>query len=310
MPSTSAIWLPSRSGRTAASSSWACSRAIRTSSSSYVRGQPLGLALVAGGAVRAGQLVQPRQQRSGVGDVAAHGRVGPLAVAVAVEAQVQLDQPGDRLDRVLVEAQRLEPLGRQLGADHLVVVEADAAAVLEPAGRRLADVVQQRGQPQHEVGPGHRVRPGRPAAPPARSPAPARSASARRRPCAGGARRSPARSAGSSGSTCSARPVSTSSAQPARGIGAPAAASPARPGPARPRRWRSARPSRSSPRRPRGPRANPSWETNRAARIIRSGSSANDSCGVPGVRSTPRGRSVRPSYGSTKLSDGSRRPSR
>ena len=41
-------------------------------------GEPLGLARVAGGAVRAGQPVQPRQQRAGVGDVAAHGRVGPL----------------------------------------------------------------------------------------------------------------------------------------------------------------------------------------------------------------------------------------
>ena len=37
-----------------------------------------------------------------------------------------------------------------------MVVERDAAAVLEPAGGRLADVVQQGGQPQHEVGTGDR----------------------------------------------------------------------------------------------------------------------------------------------------------
>ena len=67
-----------------------------------VVGRELGrLAPVAGGAVRAGQLVQPGQQRTGVGDVAAHRRVGPLAPAVPVEAQVQRDQLGDVGDDVL-----------------------------------------------------------------------------------------------------------------------------------------------------------------------------------------------------------------
>ena len=96
--------------------------------------------------------MQPGQQRPGVGDVPAHRRVGPLAPAVAVEAQVQEDQPGDVLDDVLGVPQRLQPGRGQLRADHLVVVEADPAARLEPPGRRLADVVQQRGQPQHQVG--------------------------------------------------------------------------------------------------------------------------------------------------------------
>ena len=40
-------------------------------------GQPRGLALVARGAVGPGQPVQPLEQRAGVGDVAAHGGVGP-----------------------------------------------------------------------------------------------------------------------------------------------------------------------------------------------------------------------------------------
>ena len=66
---------------------------------------------------------------------------------------MQLDQPGHVVDDVLREAQRLQPLAGQLGADHLVVVEGDAAARLEPPGLRLADVVHQRGQPQHEVRP-------------------------------------------------------------------------------------------------------------------------------------------------------------
>ena len=151
------------------------------------------------------------------------------------------------------------------------------AAVLEPAGRRLADVVQQRGQAQHQVGPGHRLR------------------RAVRRPlqrdrllehgervlvdvlvpvvlvdlqlAAPAARAAPA----------SARPVSTSSAQAGPRRGRAAAAWRTRRAPARPRRSRAGRPSRSSPPRPPAPRRTPSWAANRAARIIRSGSSANDS---------------------------------
>ena len=47
--------------------------------------------------------------------------------------------------------QRRQPLAHQLGADHLVVVEGHPPARLVPPRRRLADVVQQRGQPQHQV---------------------------------------------------------------------------------------------------------------------------------------------------------------
>ncbi len=101
--------------------------------------------------------MQALEQRAGVGDVPAHGRVGPRTLAVAVEAQVQLGQPGHGRDRRLVEPQLLQPLGDELRADHLVVVEAHAAARLEPARPRLADVVQQRGQPEHQVRTGHRA---------------------------------------------------------------------------------------------------------------------------------------------------------
>ena len=58
----------------------------------------------------------------------------------------------DRGDRVVVEAQRAQPLARELGADDVVVVEAHRAARLEPAGGGLADVVQQRGEAHDEVG--------------------------------------------------------------------------------------------------------------------------------------------------------------
>jgi hypothetical protein len=46
-----------------------------------------------GSCSRPGSACAAAEQRPGVADVAAHGRVGPLAVAVAVEAQVQLDEP-------------------------------------------------------------------------------------------------------------------------------------------------------------------------------------------------------------------------
>ena len=54
-----------------------------------------------------------------------------------------------------------------------------------------------------------------------------------------------------------------------------------------------------------GSTSNPSCAANRAARIIRSGSSENDSCGVPGVRSTPAARSSRPPNGSSNRRSGS-----
>ena len=58
--------------------------------------QPLGLAPVAGRAVGPGEHVQPVELVAGVPDVAAHRRVGPLPAAVAVEPQVQLDEPSRR----------------------------------------------------------------------------------------------------------------------------------------------------------------------------------------------------------------------
>ncbi len=151
------ICSPSSSGRMAASSSASISRAMRASRSSYVRASRAALRALRVVESDRVSLCRREQQRAGVGDVPADGRVGPLARAVAVEAQVQLDQPRHRLHRVLVVAQRLQPLRRELGADDLVVVERHAAARLEAPRGRLADVVQQRGEPQHQVGAGHVV---------------------------------------------------------------------------------------------------------------------------------------------------------
>jgi hypothetical protein len=113
--------------------------------------QPLGLALVAGRAVGAREHVQPREQVAGVPDVAADRRVGPLALAVPVEAQVQLDELRDRRGLVAGEPQRLHPLAGDLRADRVVVVEGHRAVALEAAGARLADVVHEGSESRGEV---------------------------------------------------------------------------------------------------------------------------------------------------------------
>ncbi len=55
-----------------------------------------------------------------------------------------------------------------------------------------------------------------------------------------------------------------------------------------------------------GSTAKPSWAANRAARIIRSGSSEKESSGRPGVVSSRWARSTTPPYGSSKVRSGTR----
>src|SRR5699024_8386688 len=86
-------------------------------------GQGGGLAPVAGGAVRPGEHVQTFQLFTRVAGVAPHRRVGPLPLAVAVEAQVKGDQGTDRRDHVLGETQFSEALATHGRTHHLVVVE-------------------------------------------------------------------------------------------------------------------------------------------------------------------------------------------
>ena len=182
------IALPSRSGRTRARSSVGRQLGDPLLEGVVGRRQRRRAPPVAGRGVRAHQLVQPGQQVTGVGDVPADGGVGPLAAAVAVEAQVQEGQPGDVLDDLLRSTAAPSSRLRTSFAPTTSWWWKDTRPPrLVPAGGRLADVVQQRGQPQHQVGRlAVRIAPS-----PARSPGPARSASACRRPCAGGARRSP-----------------------------------------------------------------------------------------------------------------------
>ncbi len=115
--------------------------------------QPGRAALVAGGAIGAHQFVQPRQQRPGVGDIPAHRGVGPPAVPVPVEPQMQVHQLRHVVDHLLGVAQCPHSLADHLGAHDLVVMKAHPAVGLVLAGGRLADVVQQRCPPQHQIGP-------------------------------------------------------------------------------------------------------------------------------------------------------------
>ena len=111
--------------------------------------------------------------------------------------------------------------------------------------------------------------------------------------------------AGSSGSTCVARPVSTSTSSPARGAAETSSLlSSSRTRSALTIVMRSAMSTIAA--RAAGSTANPSWAAKRAARIMRSGSSSNDWRGSTGVRRTPAARSVSPSNGSTNVSSGSR----
>ncbi len=86
------------------------SAAIRSSRSSYAAASRSALRRLRVVQSARVSLCSRGEQRAGVADVAAHGGVGPLPVPVAVEAQVQLDQPGHLLDGLPVEAQRLHPL--------------------------------------------------------------------------------------------------------------------------------------------------------------------------------------------------------
>ena len=110
-----------------------------------------------------------------------------FAVAVPVEPQVQVHQLRHVVDHLLgVAAAPASACATILAPDDLVMMKAHPAVGLVPAGRRLADVVQQR-RPAAAPDPGS-------LGPPGRSPAAARSANASRRPCAGGVRRWPSAS--------------------------------------------------------------------------------------------------------------------
>ena len=65
---------------------------------------------------------------------------------------MQIHQLGYIVDHLLGVLQRPKPLADHLCADHFVVMEADPAIGLVPTRRGLADVMQQRRPPQHQIG--------------------------------------------------------------------------------------------------------------------------------------------------------------
>src|SRR4051812_19057007 len=101
----------------------------------------------------------------------------------------------------------------------------------------------------------------------------------------------------SSGRNRSARPVSTSRRRPVTGSAPQSSFVNSSRIRSAVIRSRSAAMSRMAARTA-SSTVNRSLEANRAARSIRSGSSPNDSAGVPGVRMSPAARSARPPYGS------------
>ena len=181
------ISLPSRSGRIFLSSSSALSSRDALLQAVLGPGQPAppwpcsGSCSRPGSARAAWSAAGPRPARSGAPRQSVHSpgpypwnrRCSATSVDTSATTAAGKRSAGSR-DRAIGRAHRL------------VVVERHPAVGQQGPGLRLADVVQQRGQPQHS-GPV----PARTGAP-GRWPAPARSASAGTRPCAGCARRSPA----------------------------------------------------------------------------------------------------------------------
>jgi len=113
--------------------------------------EALCLGLVPRRAVGPGQHVQPGQQVARVPYITPDSRIGPLAPPVTVEPQVQRDQLGHVRDHGGGEAQRGEPLPGHGRPDHFMVVEGDLATRQRAARLGLADIVQQGGEPDHQV---------------------------------------------------------------------------------------------------------------------------------------------------------------
>lgn len=104
---------------------------------------------VPGGAIRSDELVQGAEQMTGVAGVSANGGIRP-AIGIPLEAPGEADELCDIGHELIVEAQLAHPPLGHLGADRLVVTERHAP-VLERAGPRLADVMEQRAQAQPEI---------------------------------------------------------------------------------------------------------------------------------------------------------------
>ncbi len=112
--------------------------------------EPLGLSAVARRHVCARDDVQSLKFRARISHVPAHRRIGPGLIAVAEEPQVQIDEPRDRIDGVVVEPQLAQPLLSEFCTHHIVVSESDLA-LLKATSFGLADVVHDGGEPERHI---------------------------------------------------------------------------------------------------------------------------------------------------------------
>ena len=89
------------------------------------------------------------EQPTGVARVTAYRGVGPARVE-RVEPAGQLDEPSDVVDEFVGVSECNETLAGHARAHHFVVPERHAA-VFERTGARLADVVEQRAEPDAQA---------------------------------------------------------------------------------------------------------------------------------------------------------------
>ena len=116
---------------------------------------------VAGGAIGPDELVEQSKEVPGISGVTPNRRVAP-ALAVPLEASREADELGDVLDDPGVVTKLTQASLGNLGANGFVVSERDTT-MFERAGVGLADVVEQRSEPECEIGTclgGHRDRVG------------------------------------------------------------------------------------------------------------------------------------------------------
>ena len=145
-------WCPSIGARSRASSSCSPSSSIRTLQLVDTALDRPGPPCVAGGDIAPHQLVERLEEVAGIAHVATDRGVGPSHL-VGVGTQMEEHQVPDIVDDLARVAQRPQPLPGHPRPDHLVVVEAHPAGAELPGGR-LADVVEEGGEPEHQVGAG------------------------------------------------------------------------------------------------------------------------------------------------------------
>src|SRR5680860_241142 len=90
---------------------------------------------------RQGQDVQAFELIARVANITPYRRIAPLARAVAVKPQMQLDEQRNLFDLVVAVTQSAHPFAHQFGTDDVVVMKRHRTAGLESPRFWLPDVV-------------------------------------------------------------------------------------------------------------------------------------------------------------------------